>query len=248
MESEVMAVKAKVAVALLVGLGLLTVGCTSETTETKTQTTSATTTAAGAPSTTAPATTATTDAPLPGTVTCAYIDSGTPARQVNKPQETNVPATGTVTVTLTFDQGDVTIVMDRAKAPCAVNSFVSLVEQGYYDTTICHRTLPGQLLQCGDPSGTGRGGPGYRFADELSGTETYPRGSVAMANAGPDTNGSQFFLNFGVYPGYPDYVVLGYMDDASLAVLDEISAQGVSPTNNQVPAQQVNIVSANVDE
>ncbi|MDR0837326.1 MAG: peptidylprolyl isomerase [Propionibacteriaceae bacterium] len=238
--------KAKVAVALLAGLALLSAGCTSETTDTRTQGTTA-----SAPDTTAPETTTTaptTGSPVAGTVNCAYIDNGSAARPVDKPQEADVPATGLVSVTLTFDQGDVTIVMDREKAPCAVNSFVSLAEQGYYNETICHRTLPGQLLQCGDPTGTGRGGPGYRFADELTGSETYPRGSVAMANSGADTNGSQFFLNYGVYPGYPNYVVLGYMDDASLAVLDQIAALGVSPENNQVPAEQVNIVSARVDQ
>ena len=93
-------------------------------------------------------------------------------------------------------EGDVTITMDRAKAPCTVNSFVSLAGQGYFDQTRCHRLADSGIfiLQCGDPTGTGQGGPGYQFANETDGTESYTRGVVAMANAGPGTNGSQFFL------------------------------------------------------
>ena len=95
-----------------------------------------------------------------------------------------------------MSEGDVTITMDRSKAPCTVNSFVSLADQGFYDKTDCHRLADTGIffLQCGDPTGTGDGGPGYQFANETDGNEKYRRGVVAMANAGPNTNGSQFML------------------------------------------------------
>ena len=89
-----------------------------------------------------------------------------------------MPTTGTVKYVLAMTTGKVTITMDRAKAPCTVNSFVSLAEQGYFDKTKCHRLADSGIfvLQCGDPTGTGSGGPGYQFANETDGTETYTRG------------------------------------------------------------------------
>ena len=98
--------------------------------------------------------------------------------------------------------GDLTATLDADTTPCTVGSFVSLAEQGYFDGTSCHRlTTQGiYVLQCGDPTGTGTGGPGYSFADELSGKEKYPAGTLAMANAGPNTNGSQFFITHGPQP------------------------------------------------
>ena len=84
-----------------------------------------------------------------------------------------------------------TLTLDADEAPCTVNSFVSLAQQGYFDDTTCHRLTTTKesgisVLQCGDPTGTGTGGPGYAFDDELSGSETYPAGTLAMANAGPE--------------------------------------------------------------
>ena len=100
-----------------------------------------------------------------------------------------------------------------------MNSFVSLAEQGFYDDTPCPRIGDQEgfgILQCGDPTGTGAGGAGYSFADELSGDETYPAGTLAMANAGPDTNGSQFFLVFRDSQFPPSYTVFGTIDEAGL--------------------------------
>ena len=163
-----------------------------------------------------------------GTVLCEYRPGGTPARPVDPPSGTEVPATGTETVTLAIGGQPLTIELDRAAAPCTVNSFASLASQGFYEGTECHRlgTQGIFMLQCGDPTGTGRGGPGYAFDDELERTSGYPAGTVAMANSGPDTNGSQFFLVFADTPLANDYTVFGSLDAASVEVLGDIAEQG----------------------
>ncbi len=125
------------------------------------------------------------------------------------PDPRHTPDRGKVEVVLRTNLGLLPVTLDRAKAPCTVQSFLHLVRHRFYDVTVCHRltaypTL--KVLQCGDPTGTGEGGPGYRYKDELPTDlqpapndptglrRIYPRATVAMANAGPDTNGSQFFL------------------------------------------------------
>ncbi len=92
------------------------------------------------------------------------------------------------------NHGPITIDLFVEEAPVTVNNFVFLAGQGFYDGVIFHRVIPGFVAQGGDPTGTGSGGPGYRFRDELDGDGRYDRGRVAMANAGPNTNGSQFFI------------------------------------------------------
>ncbi len=182
----------------------------------------------------ADATAAASSAPAAGTVTCAYPPGGgSLAKPVDPPQENGVPATGTVTVTLQMTNGPVTITMDRAKAPCTVNNFESLAEQGYFTGTKCHRLVDVGIfiLQCGDPSGSGRGGPGYTFADELTGKETYTSGVVAMANAGPDTNGSQFFFVWEDSDLDPDYTVFGSIDKASRDTIASMAAEGADPSS-----------------
>ena len=160
--------------------------------------------------------------------TCEYVPAGAAAKPVNPPPGGDVETTGTVKYTLAMTGGDVTITMDRSKAPCTVNSFVSLAEQGFFDGTACHRLGDSGLLvlQCGDPTGSGSGGPGYTFADEVTGQETYQRGVVAMANAGPDTNGSQFFLVWEDSSLSPDYTVFGKMDSASRDVVASMAGEG----------------------
>ncbi|HWH34072.1 MAG TPA: peptidylprolyl isomerase, partial [Acidimicrobiales bacterium] len=90
--------------------------------------------------------------------------------------------------------GELTIALDPIAAPATVNNFVFLARYHFFDSLVFHRVIPGFMCQGGDPEGTGRGGPGYRFADELPKPGRYEVGSLAMANAGPDTNGSQFFI------------------------------------------------------
>lgn len=164
-----------------------------------------------------------------GTVNCTYPTGRQAAKAVNPPPATGVANTGTASAVLSLNGKPVTLTLDRAAAPCTVNSFLSLASQGYFDGISCHRmgVQQGfQFLQCGDPTGTGSGGPGYQFADELTGAETYPAGTVAMANAGPDTNGSQFFLVFGDTGLQPDYTVFGTVDADGLGVIRAIGDGG----------------------
>jgi peptidyl-prolyl cis-trans isomerase B (cyclophilin B) len=179
--------------------------------------------------------------PASGADGCAYASDGSGSVEA-PPAEPAV--SGEVAVTLDTSAGAIGMTLDADRTPCTVGSFVSLAEQGYLDGTQCHRlTTEGIfVLQCGDPTGTGRGGPGYSYADELDGTETYPAGTVAMANAGPDTNGSQFFLVYEDSPLPPSYTVFGTMDEAGLAVVAAIGAAGVAGGGaDGAPADDVTI-------
>lgn len=159
--------------------------------------------------------------------------TGEPSKPVDPPSPTGVVSSGTVRYVLELSEGPVTLTLDRLRAPCTVHSFASLVSQGFYDRTSCHRLTDSGIfvLQCGDPSGSGSGGPGYAYADETDGTETYKRGTVAMANAGPNTNGSQFFLVWDDSELSPNYTVFGQMDAASRDVVAGIASQGQDGSN-----------------
>ena len=167
---------------------------------------------------------------------CEYTASGTAAKPVDPPPTSGVPDSGKLTYALTMSSGVVKITMDRSKAPCTVNSFVSLARQGYFDKTKCHRLADSGIfvLQCGDPTGTGSGGPGYQFANETDGSEKYQTGVVAMANAGPGTNGSQFFLvwnDSSLLDKTPNYTIFGTMDKASVGLVAGIASQGQDGSN-----------------
>lgn len=194
---------------------------------------------------------------LGDTVTCEYTESGEASREVSTPATENVPATGTVTVNLETDQGPIGMELDRSVSPCTVNAVEHFAAEGYYDDTVCHRlTTSGiYVLQCGDPSGTGAGGPGFQFAneyptDEATDTGTpviYERGTIAMANAGPGTNGSQFFLNYEDSPLAPNYTYFGRISEEGLSTLDAIAAAGVQGgTGDGAPTEEVRIISATV--
>ncbi|MGY1701123.1 peptidylprolyl isomerase [Geodermatophilus sp. SYSU D00766] len=171
-------------------------------------------------------------------------DSGTPPTEV-------VP-TGTTPVTITTNSGAIGLTLDNANAPCGVASMVYLARQGFFDGTVCHRETDSEglkVLQCGDPSGTGRGGPAYQFPTQVTGDETYPRGTVAMANSGQGFDGSQFFLVYGDSQLPPSYTVLGTVDEAGLATLDTIAANGNDGSNGPgdgAPTQEVRIESVTV--
>jgi peptidyl-prolyl cis-trans isomerase B (cyclophilin B) len=168
-------------------------------------------------------------------VPCAYARSGTAARKVNPPAATTT-LEGSVPVTIDTSVGTLTASLDATNAPCTVSSFVSLASQGYFDNTPCHRlTTKGiYVLQCGDPTGTGTGGPGYTIPDELHGDEAYPPGTLAMANTGsPNTGGSQFFIvykdstaNLGKL-----YTVFGQLDKQSLTAVQQMASKGTDNAN-----------------
>ncbi len=116
-------------------------------------------------------------------------------KQWNKPPEFIIDLKKKYSATLSIDKGDIVLELFADKAPATVNNFVFLVREGFYDDTIFHRVIPGFMAQGGDPTGTGRGGPGYRFADEFHPSQKHDKpGILSMANAGPGTNGSQFFI------------------------------------------------------
>ncbi|GAA2985610.1 peptidylprolyl isomerase [Actinokineospora diospyrosa] len=182
-------------------------------------------------------------AALPAKVTCDYpAEADKPAaKPAQAPGTKDISSEGTATATLTINGAEVKATLDRALAPCTVNSFTSLAKQGYFNDTPCHRltTSAGlQVLQCGDPSGTGSGGPGYSFDDEVFPEIKYGRGLLAMANAGtsPDTkkgtNGSQFFIVYGTAELPANYTVFGHLDADSMKKIDEIAKAGTISQGN----------------
>ena len=149
------------------------------------------------------------------------------------------------TATMSTSMGDMVIALDPIKAPKTVNNFVFLALHHYFDGIVFHRIINGFVCQGGDPTGTGRGGPGYRFEDELPKSGQYEIGSVAMANAGPDTNGSQFFLISGPSGAQlpPQYSLFGKIVKG-LDVLDAM--QRVSTDRNDRPHEDVVINSVTI--
>ena len=151
--------------------------------------------------------------------------------------------------TLRTTHGDITIALHASEAPVTVNNFVFLAQQGFYNGVRFHRIIRGFMVQSGDPTGTGRGGPGYRFADEPV-TRDYLRGTLAMANAGPNTNGSQFFIVHQDAGLPPAYTIFGMVTEG-LDALDAIanSPVGVSPSGERsLPTEDVIIQSVEITE
>ena len=150
------------------------------------------------------------------------------------------------TATMVTSHGTMVIALDPLAAPKTVNSFVFLARYHYYDGVIFHRIIPGFVLQGGDPTGTGTGGPGYKFEDELPAPGRYQVGSLAMANAGPNTNGSQFFIISGSdgvrLP--PQYALFGAVVSGG-DVVTKIDALG---TRSGKPSEDVVIESVTIAE
>jgi cyclophilin family peptidyl-prolyl cis-trans isomerase len=150
------------------------------------------------------------------------------------------------TATMVTSHGTMVIALDPLAAPKTVNSFVFLARYHYYDGVIFHRIIPGFVLQGGDPTGTGTGGPGYKFEDELPAPGRYQVGSLAMANAGPNTNGSQFFIISGSdgvrLP--PQYALFGAVVSGG-DVVTKIDALG---TRSGKPTEEVVIESVTIAE
>lgn len=162
---------------------------------------------------------------------CTYTEvtpSNAYLEDVGRPP-TVVPASGSAALTLATNFGSIRLRLDQAKAPCAAASLVYLAQQGFFDGTRCDREVnePGfTVLQCGDPTGTGFGGASYTYPTEVTGHETYPRGTIAMANNGKGTDDSQFILCIGDTQLSSGYTVVGTIGRAGLAVLDTIAANG----------------------
>lgn len=196
--------------------------------------------------------------PLPETVSCTYEEQGEAPEGITPPEQTDeVSTTGTVNIDLATNQGPIGMELDRTVAPCTVNAMEHLAENNYFDETVCHRLTTSGIfvLQCGDPTGSGAGGPGFQFAneyptdeaDETTQSVIYPRGSIAMANAGRDTNGSQFFLNYQDSPLPPEYTYFGQISEEGLETLDAIAEIGVEGgAGDGAPAEEVTIESAEV--
>ncbi len=186
-----------------------------------------------------------------GTGECAPTDgSAQQTQSFDDSFQLCIDPTKTYTAVVTTNFGEYTIELDPSKAPGTVNNFVNLARFKYFDDTVCHRAIPGFMVQCGDPSATGSGGPGYQFADELPEAGEYEIGSVAMANAGPGTNGSQFFVVTGdqgvTLP--PNYTLFGTVVaglDTTVVALDAVG----NPNDNGVPPlEEIRIVSIVVTE
>lgn len=148
--------------------------------------------------------------PAPPATHCTYTPSGQAARPAGFPPA-KPDTKASYQATLVTNRGSVVIDLLNSRAPCTVNSFVYLARKGYFSNTPCPRLVSSGIyvLQCGDPTGTGSGGPGYKFANENTKGATYPAGTVAMANAGPGTNGSQFFLVYAPGVLSPSYTPFG---------------------------------------
>jgi cyclophilin family peptidyl-prolyl cis-trans isomerase len=158
----------------------------------------------------------------------------------------------TYTAVVTTNKGEFTIVLDQNTAPLATNNFVTLARYKYFDNTQCHRAILDFVVQCGDPTATGSGGPGYSFADELPQAGEYKLGSIAMANSGPNTNGSQFFIITGdqgvTLP--PSYTLFGQVTDGLDTTVPALNAaSNPDPAANGVPPlETLTIVSVVITE
>ncbi|MHB8340245.1 MAG: peptidylprolyl isomerase [Mycobacteriales bacterium] len=179
-----------------------------------------------------------------GTPICDYTKSpaGPDTKYVGLPPDRK--ATDSPVAHVVTNRGTLTIALNAAKAPCTVNSFEFLAAKNYFTNTPCHRlTTSGGLfvLQCGDPTGTGQGGPGYTIPDENLTGATYPAGTVAMANTGqPHTGGSQFFIVYKNSTLPPQYTPFGTVT-AGLNVILGVAAKGATPVGDGKPNDSVMI-------
>ena len=153
-----------------------------------------------------------------------------------------------IEVTLQTTEGAIVIALNSGQTPKTVENFVTLTQKGFYNGTIFHRAIKGFMIQGGDPKGDGTGGPGYKFADEPF-TGEYTRGTVAMANAGPNTNGSQFFIMHADYPLPKNYTIFGHVIQG-MDTVDKIANAPVTPNpftgEPSKPVHPVTIITATV--
>ena len=174
---------------------------------------------------------------------------------INQPVQPTPPAmeidkTKSYQAVLTTSLGDITIDLNAAKTPITVNNFVALARKNFYTNTVFHRVIRGFMIQGGDPKGDGTGGPGYKFDDEPIESE-YTRGTIAMANSGPNTNGSQFFILHADYQLPKNYVIFGKVN-SGMDVVDKIAESPVKSDpksgESSKPISPVNITSVQIVE
>lgn len=181
--------------------------------------------------------------PTSTTPTTSVAPTSTPTNLITK--KNTMPI-----VKIATNKGDITVELFADDAPKAAENFVTLAKKGFYDGVIFHRVISGFMIQGGDPTGTGRGGPGYQFADELNPATAsykrgYVRGTLAMANSGPDTNGSQFFIMHADYPLPHAYTIFGRVT-SGIEVVDAIAAGAVD--GNDRPLSEVKMTKVTVEE
>ena len=169
-------------------------------------------------------------------------------KQFSAPPPMSIDPSKKYTATIDTSMGTMKADLFPDDAPTTVNNFVFLARQGFYDSVSFHRVINNFMVQTGDPTGTGTGGPGYRFNDEPV-KRKYVRGTLAMANAGPNTNGSQFFIIHKDYPLPPNYTIFGQVTDG-LDVLDKIATTPTGPGRGgqDTPRTPVTINSVKIDE
>lgn len=166
------------------------------------------------------------------------------AKQYDTAPDLEIDLDTTYIAKLETNHGDIEIEFDPVRAPLAVNNFVHLARDGFYDGVIFHRVVPGFVIQGGDPTGTGRGGPGYKFRDELEGDGSYSRGTVAMANAGPNTNGSQFFICLDDVGLPHQYTIFGHVTSG----MDAVDAITAVPRRGEKPVEDAVVNSVTITE
>jgi len=224
---------------------------------TKSAASSSTTTTSASSTTTTPAPAGGSGNTSPAAITTSADCPADLKATLNKPSYKTAPPltidpSKTYTATITTDLGPFTIQLDPKQAPKAVNNFVFLAQHHFYDCVVFHRVIKTFMDQTGDPTGTGDGGPGYQFADELPKTATpqYPIGSVAMANSGPNTNGSQFFVVTGPEGEdlAPSYSLFGKVI-SGMSVVDAINAGGSAASSSTgTPVTLHRMISVSVNE
>ncbi|RYG66517.1 peptidylprolyl isomerase [bacterium] len=165
-------------------------------------------------------------------------------KQYSAAPSLSIDVAKTYTATIETNKGTLVAELFVDEAPNTVNNFVFLAREGFYDGVIFHRVIPGFMIQGGDPTGTGMGGPGYRFNDERV-SRPYSRGTLAMANAGRNTNGSQFFVMHADYPLPPNYTIFGKLKSGE-EVVDAIAAGRTGAQDR--PIEAVTISSVTIEE
>lgn len=167
-----------------------------------------------------------------------------PAKQYSAPPALSIDLSKKYTATIVTSAGTMVAELFAEDAPLTVNNFVFLAREGYYESVIFHRVISGFMIQGGDPTGTGRGGPGYRFPDEPV-TRPYLRGTLAMANAGPNTNGSQFFVMHADYALPPNYTIFGKLTEGEATI--DVIAKAPKGAQDR-PVNPVTITSITITE